>query len=177
MRFLLTIYILAVLFISVMALGLVWGFIDQTHPQYWLSLLYTDSLTRVVVSIIVIVLVLLSLMLMFYGIRKRKPKAALIKNSGLGAVFISINAIEEMAMRHMATNEAVRNVKTSITIKDSKANISAKLALAEGSNIPEVLVTLQTSLKEHIEVLSGIEVNKVLLLVEKTSQVVKARVE
>jgi uncharacterized alkaline shock family protein YloU len=177
MRFLLTIYILAVLFISAMALGLVWGFIDQIHPQYWLSLLYADSLARLVVSIIVVVIILLSLMLMFYGIRKRKPKSALIKNSGLGAVFISINAIEEMAMRHMATNEAVRNVKASISIKDSKANISARLSLSEGTNMPEVLVSLQTSLKEHIEVLSGIEVNKILLLVEKTSQAVKARVE
>jgi uncharacterized alkaline shock family protein YloU len=177
MRFLLTIYILVVLFISVMALGLAWGFIGIENPQYWLTLLYSDSLTRVVVSVIVVVIVLMSLMLMFYGIRKRKPKSAMIRNTGLGAVFISINAIEEMTMRHMTAHEAVRNVKASISIKDSKANISARLALAEGSNIPEVLLSLQTSLKEHIEVLSGIEVNKILLLVEKTSQVVKARVE
>ena len=56
-------------------------------------------------------------------------------------------------------------------------NISAKMAIAEGANIPEILLSLQTSLKEHIELLAGIEVNKILLLVEKTSQVVKARVE
>lgn len=177
MRFLLTLYILLVLFVSVMILGAGWGFIDISWPQFWISQLYNDSIVRLAVSIIVVTVVLLSLLLMFYGIRKRKPKSALIKSTGLGAVFISISAIEEMTMRHIATHEAVRNVKATINIKDAKANILAKLAVAEGANIPEVLLSLQTSLKEHIEVLAGIQVNKITLLVEKTSQVVKARVE
>ncbi|HEX3074877.1 MAG TPA: alkaline shock response membrane anchor protein AmaP, partial [Ignavibacteriales bacterium] len=135
MRFLLTLYILLVLFVSVMVLGAAWGLIDISWPQFWISQLYNDSIVRLAVSIIVITVVLLSLLLMFYGIRKRKPKSALIKNTGLGAVFISISAIEEMTMRHIATNEAVRNVKATINIKDAKANILAKLAVAEGANI------------------------------------------
>lgn len=177
MRFLLTIYILLVLVVSVMTLGMAWGIINVAWPQFWVSQLYGDSFVRLAVSIVVVTVVLLSLLLMFYGIRKRKPKSALIKNTGLGAVFISISAIEEMTMRHIASHEAVRNVKAAINIRDSKANITARLAIAEGANIPEVLLSLQTSLKEHIEVLAGIQVNKITLLVEKTSQVVKARVE
>jgi uncharacterized alkaline shock family protein YloU len=177
MRFLLTIYILVVLFVSVVVLGCAWEIINDYQPQSWLSLLYSDNLTKIIVSIIVIAVILLSLLLMFYGIRRKKPKSALIKNTGLGGVFISVSAIEEMAMRHIASHEAVRNVKASIKIRDSKANISAKIAIAEGSNIPEVLTSLQASLKEDIEVLAGIQVNKILLLVEKTSQVAKARVE
>lgn len=177
MRFLLTVYILIILFASVVVLGCAWGIINVADPQTWLALLYADNFTKLMTSIIVIAIILLSLLLMFYGIRRKKPKSALIKSTGLGGVFISINAIEEMAMRHIASHEAVRNVKTSIKIRDSKANITAKIAIAEGTNIPEVLLSLQTSLKEHIEVLAGIEVNKIHLLVEKTSQVAKARVE
>ncbi len=177
MRFLLTIYILLVLFVSVVTLGMAWGLINIEWPQFWVAQLYGDSVVRLAVSIIVVTVVLLSFLLMFYGMRKRKPKSALIKTTGLGAVFISISAIEEMAMRHIAAHEAVRNVKASIRIKDAKANIVARIAIAEGANIPEILLSLQTSLKEHIEVLAGIEVNKITLLVEKTSQVVKARVE
>ena len=177
MRFLLTIYILLVLFVSVVTLGMAWGLINIEWPQFWVAQLYGDSVVRLAVSIIVVTVVLLSFLLMFYGMRKRKPKSALIKTTGRGAVFISISAIEEMAMRHIAAHEAVRNVKASIRIKDAKANIVARIAIAEGANIPEILLSLQTSLKEHIEVLAGIEVNKITLLVEKTSQVVKARVE
>ncbi len=177
MRFLLTIYILVVLFVSVVVLGCTWRIIDSKTSQGWFDSLYGDNFTQVMASIIVIAIIILSLLLMFYGIRRKKPQSALIKNTGLGGVYISISAIEEMAMRHIASNEAVRNVKAAIKIRDSKVNISARIAIAEGTNIPEVLTSLQTSLKEHIEVLAGIEVNKIRLLVEKTSQVAKARVE
>lgn len=177
MRILLTLYILFVLFIAGMTLVCTWGLIPAAYPQYWLELLYSNGLVRLVVSAVCIVVIVLSIALMFSGVRRRKPKTALIKDTGNGAVSISLSAIEEMATRHIAAHEAVRNVRTTVSIKDSKANISAKLALTDGSNIPEVLLSLQTSLKAHIELLAGIEVNKILLLVEKTSQTVKARVE
>ncbi|MDD5016940.1 MAG: alkaline shock response membrane anchor protein AmaP [Eubacteriales bacterium] len=177
MRFLLTLYILFVLFISGAALACTWGIIQTVHPEYWLGLLYGDNTVRFVVSVILVAVIVLSILLMFSGIKKRKPKSALINQTGNGTISISLSAIEEMATRHIAANEAVRSVKAFVSVKDSKVNISAKLAVAEGTQIPDILLTLQTSLKENIELLSGIEVNKILLLVEKTSQVVKARVE
>ena len=177
MRILLTLYILVVLFVAGVMLACTWGFIHISYPSDWLSALYENGMVRFVASLIGIVLIVLSIALMFSGIKKRKPKSAMINQTGNGMISISINALEEMATRHIVANENVRSVKVSIDIKDSKVNISAKLAVAEGTQIPEILLTLQTSLKENIEVLSGIEVNKILLLVEKTSQVVKARVE
>ncbi|MGI5849717.1 MAG: alkaline shock response membrane anchor protein AmaP [Christensenellales bacterium] len=177
MRFLLTIYILFVLFIAGVTLACTWGLIEYVHPQYWMSLLYDNSTVRIIISIIGVAVIVLSIALMFSGIRKRGPKSALIKSTLGGTISISVSAIEEMAMRHVAAHESIRSVKVTSNVKDSKINISAKLAVAEGSNIPDILLSLQTSLKEHIELLAGIQVNKITLLVEKTSQVVKARVE
>jgi uncharacterized alkaline shock family protein YloU len=177
MRFLLTIYLIAVLFVTCVVVACCWGIISIELPQYWLSLLYNDYFTRVIASAAGIVIVIVSFSLMFYGIRKRKPKSTLVKNTGMGSILITISALEDMAVRHIASNEAIKNVKASVKIKDSKANIHARIAIAEGANIPEVLQSLQISLKEHIEILAGIQVNKILMLVEKTSQVVKARVE
>ncbi len=177
MRILLTLYILGVLFVAGVMLICAWGIIDIVHPTYWLSSLYDNSTVRIVASVIGIAIIALSIALMFSGIRKRKPKSALIKVTETGAISISLSAMEEMATRHIEANPAIRSVKSYVSVKDSKVNISAKLAVNEGSNIPEVLLSLQTSLKEQIEILTGVEVNKILLLVEKTSQVVKARVE
>jgi len=177
MRFLLTVYLLAVIFAACVVLACAWDVIQAGFPQTWLSLLYTDYLTRVIVSASCIAVIAVSLSLMFYGLRRRSPKAALIKDTGLGAISISINAVEEMAARHIAANRDVKNARVSVRIKDSKADFSAKLAIAEGANIPETLSSLQASLKEQIEALSGIEVSKVTMLVEKTSQAVKPRVE
>ena len=177
MRFLLTIYLLFMLFISGVMLACTWGLINVSYPQYWLSMLYGNATVQIVVSIIGVVLILLGIMLIFSGIRKRGPKSAVIKTTQSGTISVSLSALEEMATRHVAAHEAVRNARVTSSVKDAKLNISAKLSIADGSNIPEVLSSLQTSLKEHIELLTGIEVNKIQLLVEKTSQVAKARVE
>lgn len=177
MRILLTLYILFVLFITVMTLGCAWGFIDAAYPGYWLDQLYGNIAVIWIVSVIGVAVVIISLMLMFSGIRRRKPKSATVRVAENGAISITLNALEEMSMRFIAACEAVRTVKATVTVRDGKVNVHAKMAVAEGTNIPEVLSGLQTGLKAHIELLAGIEVNKIILLVEKTTQVVKARVE
>jgi uncharacterized alkaline shock family protein YloU len=177
MRALLTLYILLVLFVVGVTLGCAWGLIDAAYPQYWLSLLYGDLTVIWIVSIICIGLVILSLALMFSGIRKRKPKSARISLSEGGAIFVTLSALEEMATRHIAENSAVRSVNVRVSVRDGKANFSAKMMVVEGTCIPDVLKGLQASMKTHIETLSGIEVGKIILLVDKTAQVVKARVE
>lgn len=177
MRILLTLYILCVLFIAGAVLAMAWGIIEIAHPSYWLTMLYENSGVQIIVSVISIAIVIVSFLLMFSGVRRRKPKSALIQATGNGQISIALSAIEEMAIKHIAVNSAIRSVRASVAVRDSKVDISAKMAVAEGTNIPEVLLSLQTSLKEHIELLCGIEVNKILLLVEKTTQVVKARVE
>jgi uncharacterized alkaline shock family protein YloU len=123
------------------------------------------------------VVIIVSIMLMFSGIRRRKPKAALVRVTEGGSISISISALEEMVTRFIAANESVRTVRAAAWVRDSKLNVQAKLSVAEGTNIPETMQAIQAGLKAHIELLSGIEVNKIMLLVEKTTQVVKARVE
>jgi uncharacterized alkaline shock family protein YloU len=173
---LLTIYILFVLFITGVTLACAWGFIVIDHPSYWLKLLYGDALVIWIVSAIGVVLAIISIMLMFSGIR-RKPKAAKVRMTEGGSISITVNALEDMVMRFIATNEQVKSVRAIVSVRDSKINARARLSVMEGTNIPEVLTSLQTGLKAHIEVLAGIEVNKIMLLVEKTTQIVKARVE
>lgn len=177
MRIVLTLYILFVIFIMGVTLACAWWFIADKHPAYWLDMLYNNATVRLIVSVVGVIVILVSLILMFSGIRKRKPKSAFIADTGSGAVSITISALEEMAMRHMLATDAVRTVKTFVVVKDGKVSITGRLAVAEGTNIPETLLTLQKSLKEHIETLAGITVGKISLLVEKTSQIAKARVE
>jgi uncharacterized alkaline shock family protein YloU len=177
MRIVLTLYILFVMIVAGVTLACTWWFIAKDYPVLWLDKLYIDPTIRLIVSLIGVAVVIISLILMFSGIRKRKPKSAFIADTGSGTVSITISALEEMAIRHMLANEAVRTVKASVNVKDAKANITARMAVAEGTNIPATLTELQKGLKEHIETLSGITVNKISLLVEKTSQIAKARVE
>ena len=177
MRFLLTLYILFVLFIAGAVLLCTWGIIGSIQPEYWLNALYSNAIVQLVVTIIFIVVIVLSIALMFSGIRKKKQKTALINNTVNGDIAISLTALEDMATRHMMNNPAIRSVKATVTNKDSKVIVASRVSMYEDVNIPETLLALQTSLKAHIELLAGIEVKKITLLVDKTAQVVKARVE
>ncbi len=177
MRFLLTLYILMVLFVVVVTLGCAWNLIDVAFPQYWLSQLYGNVTVIWIVSAVCIAIAVVSIMLMFSGIRKRKPKSAKISVSDGGSIFVTYNALEDMATRHIAENMAVKSVGVRVGIREGKANFSARMTVVEGTCIPDVLGGLQKSLKEHIETLSGMPVGKITLLVDKTAQIVKARVE
>lgn len=177
MRLLLTLYILMVLFVVCVTLGCAWGLIDAAFPQYWLSLLSGDTLTIWIVSAVGIVVALVSLMLMFSGIRKRKPRSARITTLDGGAIYVTLNALEDMARRHISYDGAVKSVNVRVAVREGKVRFTSRMTVAEGTCIPEVLSGLQKSLKEHIETLSGITVDKITLYVDRTAQVVKARVE
>lgn len=177
MRILLTLYLLFFLAIAVITICCAWGLISIDYPAWWLDQVYSNLGIRWIVSVVAVVVVIISFMLMFSGIHRRKPKAAMVRVTEGGAISITVSALEEMSNRFIAGNDSVRSVKTTVSVRDGKLYVQAKMSVAEGTNIPEVLQSLQTGLKAHIELLAGIEVNKIMLLVEKTTQVVKARVE
>ena len=176
-RILLTLFLLCMLCIAIITLACTWNIIDIEIAESWVHATYTNTWARVAISSICIVLIAGSLTLMFARSRKREAKSALITETGTGAISISLSAIEEMAVKHILANDAIRSAKVAVAFKEAKVNLSVKLAVAEGTNIPEVLQSLQVSTKQEIETYSGVEVGKIVLLVEKTSQVVKARVE
>ncbi|MBT3318709.1 MAG: alkaline shock response membrane anchor protein AmaP [Clostridia bacterium] len=177
MRILLTLFLLCMLFIAVILLFGAWNIIDISYPHAWTFELYSNVWTQVIVSTICIIVIAVCFTLMFARSRKREAKSALITQTGTGAISISLSAIEEMASKHILANDLIKNAKVGVSSKEAKVNLTVKLAVAEGTNIPEVLQSLQASTKQEIETYAGVEVGKIVLLVEKTAQVVKARVE
>lgn len=177
LRVLLTLYILFVLFVIGIILACAWGLIDQIHPHYWVRMLYEDGTVFWSVTLGGIAVALLSIALMFSGVRKRKPRTASVCVTEIGTISISLTALEEMATRYITADAAIRSVRATASVHDGKLKLSAVMSIADGTNLPEVLSALQTGLKSHIEVLAGIEVERIKLLVEKTAQMVKARVE
>lgn len=176
-RVLLTLYILCVLCVAVLAVVCAWNVIGAEYPLLWLNTLYTNTWTKILVTVIAFAFIVVSLVLMFARANKKEPKSALITQTGIGAVSISLSAIEDMATKHMLANDAVRNARVNVSAKEAKINLSCKLAVSEGTNIPEVLQAMQVSTKQEVETYAGVEIGKISMLVEKTSQVIKARVE
>ncbi len=176
-RVLLTLYIIFMLCIAVVTMLSAWNVIGVDYTQGWLDTLYSSGWAKIIVTIIAIIVIIVSFMLMFARTRKKEPKSALITSTETGSISISLSAVEDMATKHMLKNDAVKGAKVSVSVKDAKIDLTCKLTVTEGTNIPEVLSSLQVSTKQEVETYAGVEVGKISVLVERTMHVVKARVE
>ena len=176
-RVLLTLYIIFMICIAVVTMLGAWNVIAQATAQGWLDTMYTSVWAKIIITIIAVIVIIVSFMLMFARTRKKEPKTALITSTETGSIAIALSAIEEMATKHMLKNDAVKSARVNVGVKDSKIDLTGKLTIAEGTNIPEVLSSLQLSTKQEIETYAGVSVGKISVLVERTMQVAKARVE
>jgi hypothetical protein len=169
LRILLTIYILAFIFISGVVLACAWGIIDIIHPQYWLGMLYANIVVKIIASAIAALIIVLSLKFMFTGARERKIKTKTLRVSETGSIKISILALQDMVNRYVTEINEIRNYKTKILVTDKGINIEISMAVLPGTNIPELTATLQTGIKDNIETLSGIGVGNTDILITDTS--------
>ena len=176
-RVLLTLYIIFVLCIAAVVTLSAWEVIGASSAQGWIDTLYSSGWAKIIVTVISIIIIIVSFMLMFARTKKKEAKTALITVTETGSISISLVAIEEMATKHIQKEIAVKSAKVNVTVKDSKIELLCKLTVAEGTNIPEVLSSLQVSTKQEIETYAGVSVGKISVLVERTMQAAKARVE
>lgn len=121
-----------------------------------------------------LVVFLISLRLII-GFNKRAKKdasqknapatTALISTGDFGSTQITLAALDSMIQRHCRTNPKVRETGSMIRTVDGGIAIELKLVLIHDANIPETTASLQKSLKEYLEGLTGIKVNDISILV------------
>ena len=70
-----------------------------------------------------------------------------------------------------------REVKSSVGLAENGVRIRLRLSLMPEAVIPEVSAQLQSTLKDYIETLSGINVKEILVYVEDMANLPKPRVE
>ncbi len=169
LRILLTIYILAFIFLSGVVLACAWGLIDIIHPKFWVDMLYGNTAVKIIASAIALIVIVMSLKFMFTGARERKIKTKTLKETDTGSIKISVLALQDMVNRFVTEIHEIRNYKTNIVTTDKGIDIELSLAVLPGTNIPELTGSLQAGVKDNIETLSGIGVGNINILVTDTS--------
>ena len=91
--------------------------------------------------------------------------SAVVSTGDYGTTQIALSAIDAMVQRHCRTNIKIREVNSVITLQENGIGIQLKLSLLNDANIPETTEALRTSLREHIESLTGIQVREVSMMV------------
>ena len=151
--------------------------IPLTDLIAFLQALYDNLLYTALVIVAALLVAIICIKLLFSGTAPKTPQNALIKTTENGAVRISISALDAMAQKHVRQNEKVRDVKSSVVIVENGIRFRLRISLMPESIIPEVTAQLQTTLKDYVEGLSGINVKEVLVFVEDMGNAPKPRVE
>lgn len=179
-RILLALVLLVMAILSVAMILLACGVFPVLQVQNVFQNLLTSSTYVLVLGIVGGILLLMVLRLMFAGKDKKEiqPTSTLIKATEFGASYITLSAIDSMVQKHCRTNNRIRQTVSSVLgVRDGGILIRVRLSLMPDTDIPELTLALQQSLKEYIEKLSGIAVREVHILVEDTSINPKSRVD
>ena len=127
---------------------------------------YDDAIYGIGVVAVALLLFVLCLKLLIGGGESKGPRSALVKKTENGAIRISVGALDSMVQKHARANGDVRDIKSGIELDEDGIRIRIRLMLMPESNIPETSAVLQTSLKDYVETLSGIQVKEISIFVE-----------
>lgn len=119
---------------------------------------------------VVIVVALLLIALGVHGIvllfRRRHEKGFIIQHSEYGDMSISMNALESMVQKCVASHQELKVNATRIQHAREGIVVDIKITLLSGVNIPLTVNALQKQIKQYITSCSGVDVHKVRVMVE-----------
>ncbi|WP_296971129.1 alkaline shock response membrane anchor protein AmaP [Tepidanaerobacter sp. EBM-38] len=171
-RIILAIY---ALFFSLLSIVLILFSIKIVSFQYVitsLSILYGRWET----CAIGLVLLLISLRFLFYGLKSNRVSETTVKDSELGKVCITLDAIENLALKVIRDIENIKDSKIKVKKQENGVSILLKLTVNYDVIIPEMTLELQKTIKDYIETTAGISVNDIQISIDNISNQPKQKV-
>ncbi len=159
-----TLGIMAALFLSGLA-ALGW-----TDPLNFLqvSLLYDRD--RVIIGSVIVFFLFLSLKFFLQALsRPASPERALVKETKIGQISVSLNALENMSYRVANQVKGVQDIKPKVAYYPEGIKVLIKVVLSPDVSVPEVTDEIQAKVKNYIFEHVGINVAVVKILVEDIS--------
>lgn len=180
-RFILWLLLILLIGIAAALIGIALNLIPINSIMFLAEIIYAHQVNAVIVGGIGLVILILALRLMFAGKGKSKvtppPTSALVQANDLGSAFITLAALDSMVQKHVRNNNRIKDCESVVTAVQDGVVLKLKLSLMPDTNIPELTKSLQASVKEYVESLSGIRVMEVAILIAATSVNPKSRVD
>jgi uncharacterized alkaline shock family protein YloU len=183
-RFLLIVYSFVIGIALILLLFMAFNWIGFDHAVRYLDNVYRNPAVAYPFIAVAIVLLLISVRLFILGIRRPEGRMrAALQMTEYGLVRVSYQALQNLAASAASEVQGIHDLKT--RIRSGKYGLEIDLfANVDGRTaIPELSERLQTSVKEHVERMSGLSVAAVTVLIGKANAgqpappVLKSRVE
>jgi len=174
-RLLLTIYTLAIAFLSLLILLVPFNTWAYHQINHFIKLYYSNWQNILIPFFFLVV----SLRLLFSGIRIKKSNRAsgIVRHTEYGELKVSLYAIEEMAKKSARTIPAFREIRANAEMEQDGLIIHIAAMPLNDTNIPESTVLLQERIKNHIEEHTGIDVKQVKVSIDDIADYKKSRVK
>lgn len=107
--------------------------------------------------------------------RRTREKGFIIQHSEYGDMSISMNALESMVQKCVASHQELTVNATHIQHAREGIVVDIKITLPSGVNIPLTVNALQKQIKQYITSCSGVDVHKVRVMVETDARALPIR--
>lgn len=178
-RFILLIYSLSILVISLVVLGV---FAQLISPAYlWENFVALAGGSAAIASAAAgfagFIFVLLSLYLLKVSVRfsakEKKLQEAVVVHGSIGDVQITVEAIKNLVDKKARSVKGVREVKVKVEVKTNadkeNVNIRTTLIVGQENNITEVSDQVRQAIKESLSNVVGLEMFNVDIVVDDIS--------
>ncbi|MDI3279772.1 MAG: alkaline shock response membrane anchor protein AmaP [Bacillota bacterium] len=111
------------------------------------------------------------------GTRRRSQERALVKETSLGMVRISLRAIEALVKRAARQVQGIREVETALNSTPEGLEVTLTVNVLPDTRIPEMADQVQTTVSRYIYDTVGVNVARVLVNVRNVAGESKSRLE
>jgi len=120
----------------------------------------------------------MSLRLIVYAFRRKYAGQAVVHDTSLGEVRISLDGIENLVRKVARQVQGVREVRGNVQMSPDGLRVSLSIVMSPDISIPSVSSEVQTTVKSYVRNVVGVEVAEVRVQVENiTAEVRRSRVE
>lgn len=174
-RFLMTIFIFAIIVLSIILIILSFGLISVNSIMTVISNFYDNW----PYSIIGAILILACLKLLFYGNDKNiKASGGLVTlDSKYGAINISYDTIINLAERQVRKIDGVKSLNIYASKIEDKLHLTMDVTVSPDLIIPDIIKLMQKEVKDYIENTTSIYIENVKVNIINLNSAVKLKVE
>ncbi len=104
------------------------------------------------------------------GVRKEQEEAALVDDGENGSAYVTLKVLSDLSKRIAQDTEGVHTCRCAVKNSEGGVDVELELALDPGAAVAPLASRLQAQLKNRIYELTGIQVQRVSILVEAAAE-------
>lgn len=126
-------------------------------------------------SLLGLIMLLVSMVILFYLFRsdgKSGEGSYLVLRNEFGEIFIYQETVAGLVQNVAQKFSGIRNIRTKVVFVEGKISLSLKGEAGNEINIPEISMELQKKVKEHVENITGANVNDIRVEIVNVAQAI-----